>query len=159
MKPYVLAGLTAATIGFPAWASDSPIKAVDVSFDISAIESAEAAGFWSDLEGDLETAILQRVADRLGDPGASIRIDIDKFEMSNSFAAALGADSTLNGDVAVRNPDDSTVNSFYEFTIRLDEAGEMTTTESGTQVLTVPVDVAYRAMIDSFAEGVVSRLR
>ena len=159
MKRIFMAGLAAISLICPAWASDSPIKAVDVQFDIQAIESAEAATFWADLEKDLETAIIQRVVDRLARRGATIRIDINEFEMSNSFAAALGADSKLSGDIAVRNPDDSRVNSFYELTLRLDEAGKMTTDETGSQVLTVPLEVAYRAMVDAFADGVVSRLR
>lgn len=159
MKTTTFAGAILMALSLPAFASDTPVAGVDVEFDLDAIKNSEAAAFWSNLDEDLEQAIIVRVGDRLSDRGSKIRIDIDEFSMSNSFQSAMGADSVLTGDINVRNESDKTKNSFYDLTITLDEAGAVVEGENGVQVLTVSTDEAYTALIDAFASGVVSRLR
>ncbi len=149
----VLASTTAAA------ASDTPVKSVDVQFDQSAIESVEAVQFWGNLETDLEVAIMERVADRLSDSGSEIKIDIDELLVSNSFAAALGADSVLAGDIAITNEDDNTKNSFYSLTINLTQAGDLVSDGETTSLLTLPEEDAYAAMVDAYAASVVERMR
>ncbi|NNK66616.1 MAG: hypothetical protein HKO95_07755, partial [Rhodobacteraceae bacterium] len=92
MRSSIMASVMILAAG-AALASDTPVKDVDVEFDLTAVENAEAAQFWADLEKDLETAIITLVADRLAETGSEISIDIDEFSMSNSFEAALGSDS------------------------------------------------------------------
>ena len=159
MKITILAGAAVAVLGLPAFASDTPVAGVDIEFDLDSIKNSEAAAFWSDLEEDLEAAIIVRVVDRLSSNGSKIRIDIDEFSMSNSFQSAMGADSRLMGDINVRNDGDKTKNSFYDLGITLDEAGAVVEGENGMQVLTVSTDEAYTALIEAFADGVVARLR
>lgn len=159
MKNTLLAGAAIVALGLPAFAGDTPVAGVDIEFDLEAIKNSEAAAFWSNLEEDLEAAIIVRVGDRLSNKGSKIRIDIDEFSMSNSFQSAMGADSRLMGDINVRNDSDKTKNSFYDLGITLDEAGKVVEGENGMQVLTVSTDEAYTALIDAFADGVVARLR
>lgn len=159
MNKLILSGALALCMALPAAANTSKIQAVDVEFDLQAIESATAAEFWADLESDLETALVVRVADAIADEGAEIRIDIDEFDMSESFGAALGADSVLKADVNIRNAEDPTKNSFYDLTVTVAQAGDLVEGEAGMEVLTVPTEQIYEAMIQTFADGVVSRLR
>ena len=160
MRRFILAGAIAAMTAMPAVADETRIESVEVIFDLSAIESQAAATFWADLEGDLETAIIERIADRTADEGSDVKIDIDEFSMSNSFQAALGKDSLIKADVQVTNDSDSTKNSFYELTARLDEAGDFGVGENGVvEVRTIPTEVAYDAMIETFADRVVEKLR
>lgn len=159
MKKILLAGAASAALYLPAFAADTRVAGVDVEFDLEAVKSKEAAAFWSDLENDLESAIILRVGDRTGKTGSHIRIDIDEFSMANSFQSAMGADSRLMGDINVRHDTDRTKNSFYDLTITLDEAGRVVPTEEGVDVQTVTQEAAYTALVDAFADGVVSRLR
>lgn len=156
--------ITASTFAFilaavPALASDTPVESVDVSFDLTAIENAEAAEFWSTLEDNLETAIITLVADRISENGSEISVDIDELSMSNSFEAALGGDSVLAGKVAITNDADSTKNGFFDFTVTVDQAGRMENTGEDVSLLTVPVDEAYTALVDAYAAGIVERMR
>ncbi|MDU8944641.1 hypothetical protein [Ovoidimarina sediminis] len=158
MKPFAYVVLACA-IAMPAAASDTKIETVDVEFDVEAIESRSAAAFWSDLEDDLENAIIEKVADRIADTGAEIEIDIDEFDMSESFQAALGADSLLKAEVNVRNRAEPTKNSFYELTVTVEDAGRFVHGGAGIEVLTVPTRQVYELLVETFAEGVVTRLR
>lgn len=160
MKNLLCMTAIATAVALPAAAqTDTPIENVDVSFELSAIESPAAAQFWAQLEGDLETAIIERVATQTADEGSKVQIDIDEFMMSNSFAAALGEESAITADIEVTNDTDPTKNSFYQLTVTLAEAGGFEPTAEGVAFKTIPEDVAYKAMIDTFAESVVTRLR
>lgn len=157
MKRFLVASTLALTVALPAFAQDR-VQNVDVTFDIDAVNSQPAATFWSDLEGDLETAILERVADRLSeDEGSELLIDVDELDMSNSFQSALGKDSTLKAGVRIKN-EDMSKEEYYNLTVRLDEAGNFEFSPEGALAQTVPVDVAYTAMVDAFADNVVSHL-
>ena len=158
MKARTILAATALAIAVPAVAQDRVFKEIDVTFDIESVENEVAATFWSDLEGDLETAILSRIVDRTAEDGSEIDIDIDELAMASSFQAAFGADSTLVGDVTVRNPD-GTLDDFYEFTVTVDKAGGYVMDENGLFVNEVETEKAYAALIDTFAEGVVERLK
>ncbi len=150
----VVAGL----IALPSFADTAPVESVDVDFDIQAIESPAAAAFWTNLEGDLEEAILARVVERIEDEGSKIWIDVDEFNLSNSLQAALGEDSTLKAGITVKNEADPTQNSFYDLSITLLEAGKLVQGNDGTEILTLPEAEAYRVMVNAFADNVVSRL-
>lgn len=146
-------------VATPSLASDTPVESVDVSFDLTAIENAEAAEFWATLEDDLETAIITLVADRIAENGSEISVDIDELSMSNSFEAALGSDSVLAGSIAITNDTDSTKNGFFDFTVTVDQAGRMSNTGEEVALLTVPVEEAYTALVDAYAAGIVERMR
>lgn len=158
MRSSIMASVMVLAAG-AALASDTRVKDVDVEFDLTAVENAEAAQFWADLEKDLETAIITLVADRLAETGSEISIDIDEFSMSNSFEAALGSDSVLAGGVAIRNEADSTKNGFFDFKVTVAEAGRLENDGTRVSLLSVPVDEAYTALVNAYAAGVVERMR
>ena len=157
MKRFIMASAVALTAALPAVAQDR-VQEVDVSFDIEAVQSRDAASFWANLEDDLETAILERVSDRIAqDDGYEILIDVDEFEMSNTFQSALGKDSTIVAGVRMKN-EDMSKEEYYNLTVRLDEAGNFEFLPDGALVQTVPVEVAYGSMVDAFADNVVTHL-
>ncbi|MGR3513523.1 MAG: hypothetical protein ACU0GG_12245 [Paracoccaceae bacterium] len=148
-----------ALVGTAALASDTHIiEDIDVQFEVESIESEVAAEFWSDLEGDLEEAILSRVADQLGENGSEITIDIDELAISNSFEGALGTDSTLLAAVAIENETDPTKNSFYDLKVTVDESGSFQTEDGSTAIVTHEREAVYEAVVNTFADGVVKRL-
>lgn len=156
--------LVAAMSAAPALAmsADHMISSIDVEFDLESIESPVAAEFWADLEGDLEEAIATRITDHIakeGAAGSEIVIDIDEFEMSNSFQAALGVNSVLMGDVDVTNEADPAMNSHYALRVPVEESGRFETTDDGIQIVTHDREEVYQAIVDTFANGVVKRLR
>lgn len=160
MQRLLTATAMTALIASPAFADDTHmIEEVDVQFELTAVGSKVAAEFWSDLEGDLEEAIITRVADRLGENGSEISIDIDELEISNTFQGAVGLDSTLLGSVSVKNQTDSTKNSFYDLTVTAREIGTFQVVDGTTEFAAVEREKVYGAIIDTFAEGVVKRLR
>jgi len=157
MKRLIMASAIALTAAMPAFAQDR-VQEVDVTFDIEAVQSRDAASFWSNLSGDLETAIMERVSDRIAeDDGYAILIDVNEVDMSNSFQSALGKDSTIVAGVRMKN-EDMTKEEYYNLTVRLEEAGNFEFMPDGTLVQTVPVEEAYAAMIDAFADNVVTHL-
>ena len=148
-----------ALLATTAAASDAHIiEQVDVQFELESIKSEVAAEFWSDLELDLEEAIVTRVADQLGENGSEITIDIDEFEISNSFQGALGIDSSLIAAVEIRNEDDPTKNSFYDLKVTVDESGKFQTNDGTTVIVTHEREAVYDAVVQTFADGVVKRL-
>lgn len=141
-------------------AADAPmVKDVDVEFELDAVGSPAAAAFWKELETDLETAIVAQLVGQLAEEGARISVDIDELDLANSFDSALGVDSILSGRVAIKSDPDPTINTFYDLKISARGTGGLVATENGVDVLAVPVDEAYAAMINAFARNVTSQLR
>lgn len=160
MKRLIQATASAALLACPALAGDNQmIEEIDVEFDLEAVESPVAADFWSDLEGDLEDAIAARLTSRLCEEGSEISVDIDEFALSNSFQGAIGVDSVLTASVEVKNEEDPTKNSYYELKVTVDESGMFETTEDGKRIVTHEREEVYAAVVSTFADGVVKRLR
>jgi len=143
----------------PVFANDPVVQEVDVTFDQQAIESPAAAAFWSELEGDLEGAILARLVDQIGEDGAVVEVDIDEFDMSNTFQSALGADSSITADVAIRSEADPTINTYYDLTVLLRDTAEFVAGEDGAELAGLSLDEAYAAMITAFAANIASNLQ
>ena len=159
MKPFVSAVAATLAMAGSLAASETPVEKVDVAFDVQAVESETAATFWADLEGDLEAAILAKVADRIEDHGSEISIDIDEFDMSNNFQGAIGVDSVLTASIEVRNEEDPSKNGFFDLRVSVDEAAKLIRGQSGAEIVTHDRDDVYQAMVETFADGVVKRLR
>lgn len=155
------AALALATTAFTSTASANmvAVEEVDVTFDIEAIESKPAAAFWADIEGDLETAILERVTDSIEEEGAEIIVDISELDISNTFQSALGADSTLNASIAIKSEVDPTIETFYDAVVRVEDVAEFVRNDDGgTTIVGEDADAVYALMIDALAENVVSNL-
>jgi hypothetical protein len=159
MKRLLTATVATIALAAPAVATESPIESVDVMFEIQDIESSVAAEFWADLEGDLEAEILSLVSDRIDEDGAEISIDIDEFDVSKGFEGAIGLDSVLTGKVEVRNENDPSANTFFDLRVTVDEAARLKRENGGVELVAHDRKEVYAAMIETFAEGVVKRLR
>ena len=159
MKRILAAMVATLAMTSPLAAQNTPIEGVDVTFELQDIESKNAAEFWAELEGDLEAEIIKLVADRIAENGSMISIDIDEFDVSSSFQGALGVDSVLTGAIEVKNESDSTKNSFYDLRVTVDEAAKMKRDGNGAELITHDRQDVYQAMVETFAEGVVKRLR
>ena len=151
--------LTAAAALFATSAiASTEVQSVEVEADLTAIENSAAASVWKDLSADLETEIAERLVSKIGEDGASIEIEIDSVELANSFSQAVGvADSKLVGDVEIDAP-----GLFNKIDYTLTVSGEQAVAyyPDGTEMadLTVGSEVYYNAMLDAFADNVVSKL-
>jgi hypothetical protein len=131
-----------------------------VTVDLAAIQNEEAAKYWGNIEADLEAAIGARVADMMGEEGADILVDIREVELANAFERGLNlADAVLVGQVNINDQTDNTNYDAYELGISVENAS-IVLAEGETLMLSTSDEAeAYRKLIDTFAEGVVSRLK
>ncbi|MCW1917510.1 hypothetical protein NX862_01960 [Rhodobacter sp. KR11] len=152
--PALLIGLA-----LPAMARVDKIAGIDVTFDPSAVTNAAAAKRFTHIADDLKNAIAGLVADRLGDEGARIGIDISEVELSNSFTEATGAaDTRLEGIVAITDAQDNSNFAAYVLTVNIDQARGFLPETVDMTTLTASGDAYYQAMIMAFARSVVDRL-
>ena len=156
-----LAAALVLSTSLPALAEDAGlVKDIAVTAELSAVSNETAAAYWATLDTDLKAAIATRLADRIGETGAEIVIDIEEVSLSNGFTEKLGlAETRLVGDIMVKDEDDNRRNQFYTLTIDVNAATPMM--PAGTDITTLPADtrVFYNAMVDGFAQNVVDNLR
>jgi len=152
--------LLATTMGSTAFAAVDQIKKVDVTVDLSAIQNEEAAKYWGSIEADLEAAIGARVTERLGDDGAEILVDIREVELANAFERGLNlGDAVLVGQVNINDETDNGNYDAYELGISVENAQIVLAEVEMLMLSTTDTDEAYRKLIDTFADGVVTRLK
>lgn len=89
--------------------ANTMVSEIDVTADLTAIETYNAAQVWAGLETDLETALasrlVNRIADEDGKDAAEINIEIDSVALANNFEQALGVGEwVLKGDVDIDMP-------------------------------------------------------
>jgi hypothetical protein len=159
LKPFGVLVLTSA-LATSALASVDTIMSIDVTNDLSAIENADAAAYWANLEKDLEAAIGLRVQDRLAEAGAEIKIDIREIELANAFERELNlGDAVLVGMVNIVDQTENDNFDTYELTVSLENA-KVVLAEGETLVLSsTDTPETYQRLVDVFADGVVSRLK
>lgn len=152
--------LLATTMGGTAFAAVDQIKKVDVTVDLAAIQNEEAAKYWGSIEGDLEAAIGARVTERMGDDGAEILVDIREVELANAFERGLNlGDAVLVGQVNINDETDNGNYDAYELGISVENAQIVLAEGEVLMLSTTDTDEAYRKLIDTFADGVVTRLK
>lgn len=137
---------------------DTMVKLIEVSTDLDAVQNAEAATVWANIDQDLAAAITNRLEGHLGSDGADIVIDIDEVSLATSFEQAIGTeDAYLKGDVLLRIPGPEN-NQNYTLTVSSLQAQAYY--PDGTQIedITQGSAVYYAAMIDAFADNVVRNL-
>ena len=138
---------------------DDKVKSVKVEMDITALTNAAAAVRFAKTADDLQGAILARLVDRTAETGMDISIDLSEVELSNSYTDAVGAaDTRLVGVVNVADMQDNTNFNTYELTVNVEQAASFFPPDFDRTTLTASSDVFYKAMIDAFADGVVTRL-
>jgi hypothetical protein len=153
------------------------IAKIDVTADLTAIQNSEAAAYWANLEGDLESAIASRVSDRLMSEedakptnngnddaapiinGTQIVIDIREVELANAFQRELNlGDAVLVGQINIKDDTDNTNIDAYELSVSL-ETAKVVVPEGATLVLPTDTAESYARLVDAFADNVVSRLK
>lgn len=159
-----------ALLAGPLAAGVDKVAKIDASVDVSAINNAQAATFWANLEADLENAIAARVTDRLAVEevkpddqgridGAQIKVDIREVELASAFERELNlADAVLVGQVTIVDDTDNTNADGYELTVSLENA-KVVVPEGMAIVLSTDTSGAYTRLVEAFADGVVSRLK
>jgi hypothetical protein len=175
-KPLAATAIAAA-LATQAFGGVDKIAKIDVTTDLSAIQNAEAATFWADLEADLENAIAARVTGRLVSEeeakitadgtedgavildGSQIIVDIREVELTSAFERELNlGDAVLVGQVNIKDDTDNTNVDAYELSVSL-ETAQVVVPEGATLVLSTDTTEAYTRLVDAFADGVVSRLK
>lgn len=142
-----------------ALANVDQIKEIDVTNDLTAIQNADAAAYWGTLEADLEAAIAARVTERLAEDGARILVDIREVELASAFDRALNlGDAVLVGQVNIVDETDNSNFDAYELSVSL-ETARVVVPEGQTLVLSADDRVSYQSLVDTFAQGVVDRLK
>ena len=159
-----------ALLASPVLAEVDNVAKVDVSVDISAVNDAQAAAFWANLETDLENALVARLVDRLPVEevkpdddgkidGAQILVDIREVELASAFERELNlGDAVLVGDVTIRDDTDMANTDTYSLSVSLENA-HVIVPEGVTVLLSTDTTGAYTRLVDAFAEGVVTRLK
>ena len=159
-----------ALVASPLLANVDTVAKVDVSVDISAVNNAQAATFWANLEKDLENALVAKLTNRLPVEeikpdedgkidGAQIIVDIREVELASAFERELNlGDAVLVGDVTIRDDTDMANTDTYELTVSLENA-QVIVPEGMTVVLSTDTTGAYTRLVEAFAEGVITRLK
>ncbi|RYI19417.1 MAG: hypothetical protein EON48_09210 [Acetobacteraceae bacterium] len=167
-----LAGTAAliALLAGPLAAGVDKVAKIDVTVDVSAINNAQAATFWANLEADLENAIAAKVTDRLAVEevkpdedgkidGTQIKVDVREVELASAFERELNqGDAVLVGQVTIVDDSDNTNADGYELTVSLENA-KVVVPEGTLVLLSTDTTGAYTNLVDAFADGVVSRLK
>jgi hypothetical protein len=160
-RAFALGGFAALTLTTAALAQTAPtVKAVEVSVELDAIGNPAAAAYWTSVADDLENAIVSRITNQIADDGVNIIIDLEEVSLSGGLTEQLGlADTRLVGDVKMTHDTDNSRFGTYELTVDVNSAKPMFPPEM--DVTTIPADsrVFYDAMIATFANGVVERLK
>lgn len=159
-----------ALLAGPLMAGVDKVANIDASVDISAINNAQAATFWANLETDLENAIAARLTDRLPvEPvkpdengkidGTQIKVDIREVELASAFERELNmGDAVLVGQVTIVDDTDNTNADGYELTVSLENA-KVILPEGTALLLSTDTTGAYTRLVEAFADGIVTRLK
>lgn len=137
----------------------SKVEEIDVQVDLAALQDIDAAKEWANIEGDLESAIAERLVGLLSDEGSQIVIDVDELELANSFESSVGIDaSKLVGDVVVRTP--GLLNDEkYTLTVTATEARPYVPADVDATILHVGSKEFYQSMIAAFADRVAEKMK
>lgn len=157
-RTFYIGSLAALAISTAAYAAT--VKSVDVAVELDAIGNEKAAAYWTSIADDLENAIVAKITDMVDDNGVEVKIDLEEVSLASGFEERLGlADTRLVGDVTMTHATDNT--RFGAYQLAVDVNSVMPILPEGTDIVTVPADsrVFYDAMIESFAQGVVDRLK
>jgi hypothetical protein len=149
-----------AAFGLAAIGNAATVKSVDVEVELSAIENPRAAEYWTTIADDLENAIVARIADQVSDDGVDLKIDLEEVSLSNGFEDTLGLEDTrLIGDVTMTHASDNSRFGTYQLTVDVNTALPMIPADVDVTILPADSRVYYEAMIATFAQGVVDRLK
>ncbi len=133
------------------------VSDVTVSSDLSAVGSRDAAAYWGNLEGDLESAIAAEFIGQTGPDGVRLLVDIDELSVASFFESSAGAsDARLSGTVTLLNSATGEPTGLYTVSASAEQAMTRMDTDPDTRVQTIPATTTefYSAVIEAFAAGV-----
>ena len=157
----IAAFLMATAVAFPSLAQDlKPIREVEVKVDTAGIANAQAAAYWGTLQDDLKAAILTKVAPSEDEAAYVIKIRIDDVALANGFQEKLGlGDTTLTGNVLVQDDKNHVGDDAYDLTVDVNAAKPLLPQGYDFTAADADTKVYYNAMVNAFADGVVTRLK
>ncbi|MDZ4310513.1 MAG: hypothetical protein U1A24_08145 [Cypionkella sp.] len=157
----IAAFLMATAVAFPSFAQDmKPVREVEVTVDTSGIGNPQAAAYWGTLQDDLKASILTKVAPTDDDAAVVIKIRIDDVALSNGFQEKLGlGETTLTGNVLVQDDKNHTKDDAYDLTVDVEAAKPLLPQGYDFTAADADTKVYYSAMVNAFADGVVTRLK
>jgi hypothetical protein len=163
-------GAVLALAAAPVLATVEKVARIDAQVDLSAVQNEQAASFWANLEADLENAIAARLTDRLvaeeAKPdedgkidGTQIVVDVREVELANALERELNlGDAVLVGQVTIKDDTELSNSDGYELSVSLENA-QVVVPEGMMVVLSTDTTEAYTRLVETFADGVVSRLK
>ncbi|MES2433302.1 MAG: hypothetical protein V4586_05690 [Pseudomonadota bacterium] len=157
----IAAFLMATAVAFPSFAQDlKPIRDVEVKVDTAGIANPQAAAYWGNLQDDLKASILTKVAPSDDEAAYVIKIRIDDVSLANGFQEKLGlGDTTLTGNVLVQDDKNHVGDDAYDLTVDVNAAKPLLPAGYDFTAADADTKVYYSAMVNAFADGVVSRLK
>lgn len=160
-RTFAIGGLAALALTTATFAQVAPtVKTIDVEVELDAIGNPAAAKYWTSVADDLENAIAARITDQIAEDGIKLMIDLEEVSLSGGFAETLGlAETRLIGDVIMTHATDNSRFGAYKLTVDVNAATPLL--PAGVDVTTLTADSReyYDAMIQTFAAGVVERLK
>lgn len=135
------------------------VRDVQVDVDLTAIQNANAAAYWTTVADDLETAIVARLASQISDEGVSVNVDVDELSLANGFQSILGIEeSELKGSVSISNLQDNSDFQKYDLTVSFEPAPVVISPDADMVFITQSTAEYYAQMLEAFAENVAEKL-
>jgi hypothetical protein len=155
---YAAVSTLALVVALPAFALD-PVKSVDVTTDLGAIENPQAAAYWTNFADDLENAIVARVTGQIDEEkGYEVKVKLNALSLANTFAATTGfEESLIEGHVIFERADPA---FFAEYDLKVSVGSAKMFLPDGTVVRTIgDTPEIYAALIEAFAQNVVEQMK
>jgi hypothetical protein len=123
---------------------------IEVTTTGTAFESTRATDYSSRLSADLKTILTREFSDRMAAGGATMVVDLARFNLAGATTTAFGRDqSTLQGSVRILTPDGTLLGTYAIQSISGDAA--QTTTGALIGAAVNSADGFYRDMLTGFA--------
>lgn len=146
----------AALISGAAMADPVPVAEINVTADLTAIQTAEAGTYWANLETDLGNAIATRVAGQTADDGVKVTVRLDAVSLGESYSLMNAqGQAFLEGRVIVTGAQYS---DGYLLRVGIGESALTDEDAVTPAVIMADSETYYRAMIDAFADRVADKL-
>ena len=131
------------------------IKEITVDMDLTALSNPAAAERFGTLASDLQSAIIAKLVDRIGEEGRKVSVDISEAELGNAFTDAAGlAETKLVGQVNITDEKDNANFNSYVLTVTVDQARAFFPPDMDEATITASSDAYYASLIAAFAEAV-----
>jgi len=154
-----LAALIGTLAAAPVLAATGMVKSIDVETDLTDFKNPEAVARWKTLDEDLEQAIALELADRLGEDGVEIDVDMDEVELANFFEDQIGAAETqMSGTVHVRDESDHSKFETFNLTVKMSQIMPLLPEDQPVTVIVPTSDEVYAALVTGFARAVADHI-